>query len=100
MLAISTTCHFCTESAAFYKKLVQLRKATRLIAITPQSIENAKKYLESLGVAVDEVKQLPLERIGVQGTPTLLLPDSSGTVIQTWAGKLTPEKEHHVLSAL
>ena len=100
ILAISSNCHFCTDSAAFYKKLVQLRGATRVIVVTPQSIDDARKYLDRLGVAVDEVRQLPLDRIGVERTPTLLLVDGSGIVRQTWVGKLTPEREQAVLGAL
>lgn len=43
---------------------------------------------------------MSLNKLGVQGTPTLLLLDDSGTVLQTWVGKLTPEREQAVLSAL
>ncbi|SRR5260370_32322669 len=78
ILAISSTCHFCTESAPFYKKSAQTRSNTPLIAILPQPVEDGRKYLEKLGVSVDEVRQLPLDKIGVQGTPTLILVDASG----------------------
>src|SRR5579863_4717595 len=40
VLAISATCHFCTESAGFYKDLVQQcqSKHLRTIAVLPQSV--------------------------------------------------------------
>jgi hypothetical protein len=56
--------------------------------------------LEQLGVSVDEVKQFSLEKIGVSGTPTLLLVDTSGVVKNFWVGKLSPEQEATVLSVL
>jgi hypothetical protein len=100
ILAISSTCHFCTESASFYKTLGQTRGNIRLVAVMPQPVEDGRKYLEKLGVSVDEVRQLPLERLGVQGTPTLILVDASGVVRNSWMGFLPPEAELVVFKAL
>jgi thioredoxin-related protein len=100
ILAISSTCHFCTESAPFYKKLAQMKGAARLIVLMPQAVEDGRKYLDKMGVSVDEVRQLPLDRIGVQGTPTLILLDSSGVVRDLWTGFLPPEAQLAVLKAV
>lgn len=100
LLAISSDCHFCTESAGFYRRLAQKKDKTRLVALMPQPINESQEYLEKLGVCVDEIRQLPLSDIGVLGTPTLLLLDRSGVVKQKWIGKLSPEREQFVLSAL
>jgi hypothetical protein len=100
VLAISSTCHFCTDSAVFYQALVQSKKNARVVAVLPQPVEEGRAYLEKLGVSVDEIRQLPLDEIGVRGTPTLLLVDTSGVVKDFWVGKLSPEKETDVLSRL
>jgi len=100
ILAISSTCHFCSESAPFYKKLAQKRGNIRLVAVLPQPVADGQKYLSKLGVSVDEVRQLPLDKIGVQGTPTLILLDASGIVRNSWVGFLPPEAELDVLNAL
>jgi hypothetical protein len=100
ILALSRNCRFCTESAPFYKQLSQSKGNTRLVALLPQSVDEGQEYLEQLGVPVDEVKQFSLEKIGVSGTPTLLLVDTSGVVKNFWVGKLSPEQEATVLSVL
>ena len=100
MLAISSTCHFCSDSAPFYKTLLQNKKDTRVVAVLPQSVEEGKSYLQRLGVSVDEVRQLPLNKIGVHGTPTLILIDTSGSVKNSWVGKLPTEKEADVVKHL
>jgi hypothetical protein len=100
VLALSHTCHFCTESAPFYKKVALHKGTVRLIAVFPQSVEEGRAYLNRLGIAVDEVRQLRLDGIGVQGTPTLLLIKSSGVVTEKWVGKLMPDQELIVLRAL
>jgi hypothetical protein len=100
VLAVSSTCHFCSESAPFYKTLASNKGDTRIVAVLPQSVEEGRKYLSKLGVAVDDIKQAPLNEIGVSGTPTLVLVDNSGVVKNFWLGKLSVEKEQIVLDAV
>jgi len=101
VLAISTQCHYCTESAPFFQRIQKEKaKDLKLIAVLPQSVDESRKYLEGEGVQVDNVKQATLNAIGVTGTPTLLLVDSSGTVADVWQGKVQPEQEGGVLAAL
>lgn len=101
LMVLATNCRFCTESAPFYQQLAQ-EKARRghgaIIAILPQGADEAKKYLDDHGIAVDEIKQATLISIGVRATPTLLLVDRTGSVIDSWVGKLPAEKESVVLN--
>lgn len=101
VLAISTQCHFCTESAPFFQRVEKEKpKDLKLIAVLPQTVEEGQKYLEGEGVRVDDVKQAQLSTIGVIGTPTMLLVDGNGTVAQVWEGKLQPDQEGGVLAVL
>ena len=49
---------------------------------------------------VTQVIQAQLDSLGVKGTPTLLIVDQSGTVRQSWVGRLTAERETEVLSRI
>lgn len=101
LMALSDTCRFCTESADFYKKLTQERAKhddVRIIAVLPQEISAGQAYLNKLGVSVDEVRQSPLDAVGVKATPTLILVDDKGVVTASWVGKLPPEKETEVMN--
>lgn len=101
VLALSTQCHFCTESAPFFQRIQKERaKDLKLVAVLPQAVDEGRKYLEGEGVQVDDVKQATLNAIGVTGTPTLLLVDGTGTVADVWQGKLQPDQEGGVLAAL
>jgi hypothetical protein len=95
VLAISSTCHFCTESAAFYRD-IRARTRVHTVAVLPQNVSEGRNYLSSLGVQVDEVLQASLSSIDVSGTPTLLLVSRDGRVIRTWLGKLPPDLEREV----
>jgi len=93
VLALSTTCHFCSESAPFYQNLARQKSDNvGLIAVLPQPVEDSKNYLNKLGVKTTDVIQSSLSSIGASGTPTLLLVDNSGSITASWVGKL-PEAE-------
>ena len=101
LFALSTRCHFCTESAPFYKQLVEQRGAgVRFVAVFPQPVTEGEKYLKNLGVRSDQVKQEPPESLGISGTPTLILVNDSGMITDSWIGKLSTEKQAEVLSRL
>ena len=103
VLALSTGCHFCTESAPFYQRLaaeVSKRGGARLIAVVPQTAEEGHKYLENLGVAIDDVRQSPLNAFGVNGTPTLILVDEGGVAKRVWVGKLPEAAQADVIAQL
>lgn len=97
LLVVSSSCHFCTESAPFYRQLANGHQRTRLVAVLPQPIDEGKRYLDRLGFAVDDIKQASLSSINVMGTPTLMLVNSDGVVVQTWIGKLPEAQEEDVL---
>lgn len=103
VLYVSTTCHFCNESSPFYKQLVEKYsndKNVKLVAVMPQSLDEAKGHLKDLGVNITDVYSTPLSSIGVTATPTLLLVNESGMIMETWRGKLSSDKEEQVLSKL
>lgn len=103
VLALSTGCRFCTESAPFYKRLAQEKpnlKNIRLVAVFPEPVEQSRKYLSDLGVTVDEVRQGRLDSLGVVGTPTLIVADANGAVAGSLRGKLSSDKENELLAQL
>jgi len=103
LLVLSKDCHFCSESAPFYQRLVrdlEGKDGIRLVAVLPQDVSEGRKYLDGLGVSINEVKQSNLESLGVSGTPTLIMVNSEGAVTDSWVGKLPPDKESEVLGRL
>ena len=101
VLALSTTCHFCSESAPFYQKLQQQEQnGVSLVAVFPQPAEDSRNYLNKLGVSVSDVVQSSLGSVGVSGTPTLLLVDNEGSVTGSWVGKLSESEAAKVIAQI
>jgi hypothetical protein len=103
LLVLSRDCHFCTESAPFYQRLTREtagRADVHLIALFPQEAEEGKKYLDNLGVTVNDIRQAAPTSTGAGGTPTLILVDAQGVVTKSWIGKLSAPEESEVLTQL
>lgn len=101
LMVLSTNCHFCTESAPFYQRLAQQkvgRLDVRLVAVLPQAVAEAQKYLDDHSIAVDDVRQATPNTVFATGTPTLIIVNRTGSVMNSWVGKLPPEKEAEVIS--
>lgn len=100
LLVLAKGCHFCSESASFYKQIALAaaqHKGFRVIALFPQDESEARDYLSKIEVPIDEVRQVSIDKIGVRGTPTLLLVDKTGVIKDAWLGRLQPDKEAEVL---
>lgn len=103
LLVLSRDCRYCTQSAPFYQRLAREtagRPGLRLVALLPQPVEEGRKYLEGLGVPLDDVRQAPPASAGARATPTVLLVDGRGVVEHSWVGMLSPAEESEVLSRL
>jgi hypothetical protein len=106
VMALSPGCHFCTESMPFYKRLIDERNQqgsnVKVVAAVPA--EEAKdaemKIMTEAGVQPDSVATLNFQEAKVAGTPTLLLVDNKGEVLDVWVGKLDEGGEKKVLKAL
>src|ERR1017187_6206610 len=58
VLAISTHCHFCTESAPFFGRLKEeAGRSVKIVALMPEPVGEGASYLKAKGVSVDQIKQ-------------------------------------------
>lgn len=91
VIAISPGCPFCSNSASFYRQLVSRaarRPDVRIIALMPPNRSLDSAYVKAEGMTFTEFRYEPLEQLGIEGTPTLLIVDAAGRVIHSWEGQL------------
>lgn len=104
VLALSKNCHFCQESVGFYQKLTAFKNSSpqglRLVAVLPEKQEEAASYLKEHGIGADEVVSMEVTKLGVSGTPTLLLLDGQNKLEELWVGKLNDSQETQVIERL
>ena len=104
VMALATYCHFCIDSAGFYRRLGTLKRDGKihanLVAVFPQDKEQASAFTSRFHLLPDQVISSPLEGIGVSDTPTLLLIGSDGKLKQKWVGQLSAEQQETVVRTL
>ena len=96
LIFASRTCHFCSASLPFYRRLATMRDSApgtmRIVSAFPasaQSVEETRKYFGDGGVLLDDALPARFPFIGVTGTPTVVLVDRGGNVSGVWTGKLS-----------
>jgi hypothetical protein len=107
VLIISKKCHFCTESMPFYSQLTALKPLDgsdlAIVAGFPAGFETSQQTIDHFrqhGAVPDAAEPLDFAAIGPTATPTILLLDQSGAVMNVWVGKLTGNGQKDVIAAV
>jgi thioredoxin-related protein len=113
VVAVQPGCHYCNDSMGFYKQIIDQRNSqsskVKFIAAVPTSDKpaDAKKLVDDeaqkfsgAGAQPDNMVNVDFAAIKVPGTPTLMLVDNNGKVLNVWVGKLNSDGEQEVLKAL
>jgi hypothetical protein len=103
LLVLREGCHFCADSAGFYRRLAKeggARGKTEMVAVLPGSVNDSRRYLDGLNVPVKKIRQSSLRGLGVGGTPTLLMVNGEGVVTRSWVGQLSAGREAEVIDAV
>ncbi len=104
VLALNSGCHYCQDSAPFYQRLARAKRPGAddldIVAVFPNDVEAVRQLVKDEGLVIRSVPEVPLEKLGIVGFPTLLLVNGQGRVERTWVGLLTPRQELDVLSVV
>ena len=104
VLALSTHCQFCNDSADFYRRLtpVATSAGVPVVAVFPQSIEEARTHWTGLNLPLAGVDfaQTSTGRLPISGTPTLIMVDRKGVVLRAWAGIQPASGEAEIIHAV
>jgi len=93
----------CEDSAPFYQRLIAQQQQggsnSTIVAVFPDTADTVKEVVQSEGLRVRALAGVPLERLKIAATPTLLVVDRNGTVLNAWIGMLSPRQELEVMRA-
>jgi peroxiredoxin len=81
-------CIYCETIAPGYRDLIRdaQKLNIKLIAILPNSVEEGRRYVQTLGLSIDNVQTGSLSSYKIPGTPSVLMVDGEGTVRGIWIG--------------
>jgi len=105
ILALNVDCRYCTKSVPFYNSMVEAKQENTgqfniVAAFINKDPELVKSYVEEKRLSVYAIPGVDFDKLGVQMTPTLILVDSAGKVLDSWRGELQPDGEREVFAAL
>jgi hypothetical protein len=91
VLTLQVGCDYCTRSAPLFREIIKRaarpRSPKSVVAVLPDPLEASRSYLESIGVRVSDIRQVPLRAMGIEGTPTLLVLTEKGRIRAVWHGE-------------
>lgn len=104
VLALNTQCHYCNDSADFYRRLAPAAASAGVpvVAVFPQSSDEARAHWSGQDLPLTGVEfiQAPPGRLPVSGTPTLLMVDRKGVILRAWTGKQPASGEAEILHSV
>ena len=104
VLALSTKCSYCQQSLPFYKRIAgelqNGRQRTQIVAVFPNANIDVEKYKQENQLNMECVTVLNHDGLKVTGTPTLILVDSNGRVLDFWVGMLSKDEERQAIEAV
>jgi thioredoxin-related protein len=105
ILALNVDCRYCTKSLPFYNSLANAQKEnpnqfTVVAAFINKEEERVRSYVEEKALSVQAIAGVDLDKLGIHSTPTLILVDSGGKVLDSWTGELKHDGEVEVFRAI
>lgn len=104
VIAMNTECSFCAESIPFYNQVSEACRSgnvrTNIAAVFPNTANEVQEYVKRHSLRMDVVPAIDLNGLKVSATPTLILVDSTGKVLDFWVGKLSEENQREVMKRI
>ena len=105
ILALNVDCRYCTRSVPFYNSLASARQENAgqvniVAAFINKDPALVKSYADEKQLSVQAIAGVDFDKLGIHSTPTLILVDSAGKVLDSWSGELQPDAEREVFAAL
>lgn len=105
ILALNVDCRYCTRSVPFYNSLAEAREENGsqvniVAAFINKDAALVKSYADEKQLLVQAIAGVDLDKLGVHTTPTLILVDRAGKVVDSWRGELQADGEREVFVAI
>jgi hypothetical protein len=98
IVVVSPVCKYCLASETFHSNWLKIARTANVpVYVAVPSKKEASQYLKGLGVSDDSAREYKQLKGFVSGTPTIVGVDSTGRVVDLWAGLATPADESDVV---
>lgn len=104
VVAVRRGCIYCERSYPLYRRLDSLEHGgglkPHMLIVMPDDPVGGAELLRSQQITSQSISNTPLGDVKVSGTPTLLLVDANGRLLQSWVGELDSSKADALVAQL
>lgn len=104
LIAMNTQCDYCTRSIPFYNEIAKRTQNSKvplqIVAAFPNPLEQVQKYVEQHQLNLATKNSVDMKQLNLSDTPTMILVDQGGNIIDFWVGAIPPEDQQRVLESL
>ncbi len=102
LLVTRSSCHFCSASMPFYRRMTEAARQSgvRVVGATSEELDANRSHLSSNKILAESVVSVEGNHIKASGTPTLILVRRNGQVVNSWVGQLQEAREGEVLNTI
>jgi hypothetical protein len=104
VIALSSRCDHCNESIPFFKQLLQANTGksdpTRIVAVFPEKAEEVWSYITQQQLNVNPIPGIDYKALNLPGTPSTVLINSEGKILNFWIGKPSKDAEKEIMEAI
>lgn len=104
LTSLSVRCDYCSESLPFLKEVARIHadaaNAVRIIAVFADPESEVKRYIDQRQLNFPAVSGADLKTLNLSATPTYVLVDSNGRIVDFWIGKPSTDVEQQIVKAI
>jgi hypothetical protein len=104
IIALNTKCGYCGESVPFYNHVAAAQRAgeasPQVVAVFSNTSDEVERFIQEKQLKAKTIAGVNLGSLNVLSTPTMILVDKDGKVIDFWIGKLSTDGEQQVTKLL
>jgi hypothetical protein len=100
LLFLNSGCGYCQQSLPFYSRITKeaaVSRTTKVIAVFSSTEEKPELFLSNHGISVDQIVTADFRKLAISVTPTVMLVDHSGRILDFWIGMIPQSREGSVL---
>ena len=101
LIALDTECQHCIKALTFYKEIARTAKPNlQILAVFPNGNGSVQEYAKRHELGFATQSSVDLSQLNILATPTLILLDNDGRIVDFWIGGGLPDSQSEIMRTL
>jgi hypothetical protein len=104
LIAVSARCDGCGDSVPFFNQLkrsvISKGNSTQIVALFPETGDEVNRFVQQQNLNLEFVSGVNFKDFTFIGTPTMVLVNGNGQIIDFWIGKPSSDLQQEIINSL